>query len=285
MKQIKYFYVLVLLAMMVCGCEPEMRQCLQSCSVEQVEEICVYQDGVKRRCAVGAEMREVLRGELETWKRAGLDGFDTSIDKFAPDVCLSFRNINSAPYTWLFKDLIEACVVNFTESVVVVNVIRRNGSTQYVRETTEVDKCFRRILLEMTMQSNNHAANFQLFDWSQGLGEDFRFRSNEDFAEFLKRGKGFVGTYVALRKGRYGKVFYVFVENLNRRQDIGEIARLSLHFDRVEDLEMFEQVYIRSGVQCRRINARALDPDPLGEYSYVDEGCDVEERNCEEKNE
>lgn len=150
MKQIKYFCELVLLAMMVCGCESEMRQCLQSCSVEQVEEICVYKDGVKKRCVVGAEMREVLRGELETWKRAGFDGFESSIDKYASDVCLTFNNINSAPHEWPFKGLIEACEVNFTENLVVVKVSRRNGCTQYVRNATVTDKHLRRILLGMT---------------------------------------------------------------------------------------------------------------------------------------
>ncbi len=142
-----------------------------------------------------------------------------------------------------FKDLIEASEVNFTESVAIVNMICRNGCSKYVRDATEADDHGRQFL------SN----------------ED-----NEDFAESLKRGKGFAGGYAALRKGRCGKVFYAFVQNLNRRQNIGEIARLSPHFDSVRDLELFERIYIRSGIQCWRMNARDLDPDPLGEYFYAD---------------
>lgn len=98
-----------------------------------------------------------------------------------------------------------------------------------------------------------------------------RQSSNEDFAESLKRGKGFSGEYVALRKGCCGKVFYAFVPNLNCCQDVGAIARSSLHFDSVADLELFERIYIQSGIQCWRTNARALNPDPLGEYFCVDE--------------
>ena len=153
MKSKHSVWLLVLLALMVCGCKPKFQQYLQTCWVGQIEELSLHSEGEVLRYAVGLDVREALQAELESWQRAGFDGFALSVVTYAPDVCLTFRSVNSAPYEQPFMDLLEACSINFTERVVVVNEVRRNGSAQYVREATVADKRFRQFLLEMAART------------------------------------------------------------------------------------------------------------------------------------
>lgn len=95
--------------------------------------------------------------------------------------------------------------------------------------------------------------------------------SPSEFAASLKAGKGYAGGYVPMRKGPCGAVFYVFVHNLNRRQSLGELVKGSPHFESLEALELFEKIYVQSGMRCWRMEPGNFDPDPQGVYFYADE--------------
>ena len=105
---------------------------------------------------------------------------------------------------------------------------------------------------------------------TQVWSSDFPMSPSE-FAASLKAGKGYAGGYVPMRKGPCGAVFYVFVHNLNRRQSLGELVKGSPHFESLEALELFEKIYVQSGMRCWRMEPGNFDPDPQGVYFYADE--------------
>ena len=112
----------------------------------------------------------------------------------------------------------------------------------------------------------NSRINFTLSDGSS-VPDDERDAYLKSFSESLKSGKGYCGEYAPLRKGTNGKTFFVCVHNLNIRQNIGDFARRSLHFETLSDLRIFVAVYVNHTAlwQSRAID---FDPDPAGEYFY-----------------
>jgi len=134
----------VILVAALCGCAPDLRY-LQSLYVGHVQTAYIYEDGRRHDYAVDTA---ALKPEMEAWQQAGFDGFGTSYVTYVPDVCISYKFLNSAPNEWPFRNLIEEGDVNFREDVVVVNEVRRNGSSQYVRDATAADRRFRKFLLD-----------------------------------------------------------------------------------------------------------------------------------------
>ena len=120
----------------------------------------------------------------------------------------------------------------------------------------------------------NSRINFTLSDGSS-VPDDERDAYLKSFAESLKNGKGYCGEYAPLRKGTHGKTFFVCVHNLNSRQNVGDFARRSLHFETLSDLRIFVAVYVNH-TDLWQSRAIDFDPDPAGEYfydeSYVETG-------------
>ena len=112
----------------------------------------------------------------------------------------------------------------------------------------------------------NSRINFTLSDGSS-VPDDERDACLKSFAESLKSGKGYCGGYAPLRKGTYGKTFFVIVHNLNKRQNVGDLASSSLHFEILSDLRIFLAVYVKH-IDIWQIRAIDFDPDPAGEYFY-----------------
>lgn len=103
----------------------------------------------------------------------------------------------------------------------------------------------------------------------EGSGRDGRNQLDlAAVAESLKGGKGYCGEYAPIKKGICGRTFFVPVWNLNRRQDIGELARSGLpHFDTFLEFKLFLDYYF-DGLAPYRTNPRDLDEDPRFEYFY-----------------
>ena len=112
----------------------------------------------------------------------------------------------------------------------------------------------------------NSRINFTLSDGSS-VPDDERDAYLKSFAESLKSGKGYCGEYAPLRKGTHGKTFFVCVHNLNSRQNVGDLASSSLHFETLSDLRIFLAVYVKH-IDIWQIRAIDFDPDPAGEYFY-----------------
>lgn len=103
---------------------------------------------------LSAGERELIKPGLESWRRAGFGGFTSSTVRYAPDVRVTFNCLNGASNERLSKDLIESCDVNFTEGATVLRLIRENGSSQYARDSTPADKCFRQFIVDFIMEVN-----------------------------------------------------------------------------------------------------------------------------------
>ena len=112
----------------------------------------------------------------------------------------------------------------------------------------------------------NPRINFTLSDGSS-VPDDERDACLKSFAESLKRGKGYCGEYAPLRKGTHGKTFFVCVHNLNCQQNVGALARRSLHFETLSDLRIFVAVYVNH-TDLWQSRAIYFDSDPAGEYFY-----------------
>ena len=112
----------------------------------------------------------------------------------------------------------------------------------------------------------NSKINFTLSDGSS-VPDDERDAYLKSFADSLKNGKGYCGGYAPLRKGTYGKTFFVIVHNLNKRQNVGDLASSSLHFETLSELRIFLAVYVKH-IDIWQIRAIDFDPDPAGEYFY-----------------
>ena len=112
----------------------------------------------------------------------------------------------------------------------------------------------------------NSKINFTLSDGSS-VPDDEKDACLKSFAESLKIGKGYCGEYAPLRKGAHGKTFFVCVHNLNRRQNVDDFARYSLHFETLSDLRIFLAVYVNH-IDIWQGRAIDFDPDPAGEYFY-----------------
>jgi hypothetical protein len=109
--------------------------------------------------------------------------------------------------------------------------------------------------------------NFTLPDGTK-LSDDDAGACLKSFANALKGGKGYCSQYAPLRKGVYGKTFFVCVHNLNCNQNVGDLARRSLHFERLSDLKVFAADYMNSvGIWQ---GSGPFEPDPEGEYFYDD---------------
>jgi len=92
------------------------------------------------------------------------------------------------------------------------------------------------------------------------------------WAASFKGGKGDAGGWAPLRDRRTGRVIYVYVHNLNCRQNLGGLAAFSPHFASQEELEMFAFVYLQRD-KCWRMESHYFDPDPEGRYEYAEPGA------------
>lgn len=91
------------------------------------------------------------------------------------------------------------------------------------------------------------------------------------FADRLKSRDERVTAYVPLKKGTHGQVFYALVPDRARRPNLGEVARWSPQFHRLQDLQLFMKVHVFCCGGCRRMEPTELDPDPNGEFVYAEE--------------
>jgi len=125
---------LALVAAMVCGgCTPTL---VPTVTITPSTRISHNTNGQVSLYSLGAECRSLLQAELETWQRAGFDGFDVSFVTYAPSVSLVGTLDGGASY-----------LIDFGQDVVVVNETDAMGEmSQYIRIPTPADRRFRLFL-------------------------------------------------------------------------------------------------------------------------------------------